>query len=451
MKLEVRRAKALKGEFRLPPDRIQAQSAALLAMLAPGKTLLRDWQSTPEWEHVRGWLSQIGAMASVDDEGLVVGPPSDLRQRSELVLDPFLPTQFAAGFVALAAGFSRREQPFSVVCPSLLADSVTPWREALREAGWVSPALEEEGVVRWTFHGRTPPLRAMVCRDAKTRFAWTLAGLASGDGLEFQEPPGCPDPLEDSLPLFGLSVESPKEELSVEEEEMRRRVQRMRGTVARKLEERRVPAVQGLPQADVRLRGDLDLAGWCAVTACLRRGTDALLCDVTLPASRAGLFTNLRRMGADIEIVRKSEARGVPSGDIRLRHGRMVGRKFDAQDVSGLASFASLLAVASVAAEAETVLSGLAELRRDHHDQLDPLANALRAFNVAVGLFPDGIVLRGEEQPGAEAVDAKGSPEVALALHALASSSPGKTDLSGAGALPVAWPHLLRVLSSDEA
>ncbi|MEN9308226.1 MAG: hypothetical protein RL173_2158 [Fibrobacterota bacterium] len=450
MKLEVRKAKALKGEIRLPPDRIQAQCAALLAMLAPGRTLLRDWQSTPEWEHVRGWLTGIGAVVALDGEGLVIGPPQDLRDRTEIVLDPFLPTQFAAGFVALAAGLSSAEKPVVVSCPTVLSETVLPWRDALREAGWVSPSSESDGMVNWTFKGRTPPLRAMVCRDGRTRFAWTLAALASGEGLEFQEPPGCPDPLEDSLPLFGLSVESPKQELSVEEEEMRRRMQRMRGAAPRKLEDRRVPAVQSLSPADVRLRGDLDLAGWCAVTACLRRGTDALLCDVTLPSSRCGLFGNLRRMGADIEIVRKSEARGVPSGDIRIRHGRMVGRKFDAQDVPGLASFAALLAAASVAAEAETVLSGLADLRRDHHDQLEPLADGLREFGVAVGLFPDGLVLRGEEQPGTESVDAKGFPDVALAFHALASSTAGTTELSGADALPVAWPHLLRVLSGDQ-
>ncbi len=451
MKLEVRRGKPLKGEIRLPPDRIQAQSAAVLSMLAPGRTLLRDWQSTPEWEHVRQWLSGIGAVVALDGEGLVVGPPTDLRERSLIELDPFLPPLFAAGFAALAAGLSAPDKNVVVSCPQMLSEEISPWREALREAGWTSTASEDGGMVRWTFKGRTPPLRAMVCRDGRTRFAWTIAALASGTGLDFQEPPGCPDPLEDSLPLFGLTVESPKQELSLEEEEMRRRMQRMRATPQRKLEDRKVPAVQGLSPADVRLRGDLDLAGWCAATACLRRGTDAVLCDVTLPASRSGLFACLRRMGADIEIVRKSEARGVPSGDIRIRHGRMVGRKFDAQDVPGLASFAPLLAVASVAAEAETVLSGLGELRRENHDQLEPLAEGLRAFGVAVGLFPDGVVLRGEEQPGTEAVDAKGSAEVALALHALASCTAGRTELSDAGALPVAWPHLLRVLAGDEA
>ena len=450
MKLEVRRGKPLKGEIRLPPDRIQAQSAAVLAMLAPGRTLLRDWQSTPEWEHVRKWLGELGAVVAIDGEGLVVGPPADLRDRSEIALDPFLPVHFAAGFLSLAAGLSSAERQVSVSCPSALAETISPWRESLREAGWVSPAVEDAGMVRWTFRGRTPPLRAMVCRDGRSRFSWTVAALASGQGLEFQEPPGCPDPLEDSLPLFGLVVESPKQELSLEEEEMRRRVQRMRGAVQRKLEDRRIPAVQGLPPADIRLRGDLDLAGWCAATACLRRGTDAVLADVTLPASRSGLFGCLRRMGADIEIVRRSEARGVPSGDVRIRHGRMVGRKFDASDVPGMAGFAPLLAVASVAAEAETVLSGLGDLRRDGHDLLEPLAEGLRAFGVAVGLFPDGIVLRGEEQPGAEAVDAKDAHEVALALHALACSTAGRTEISGADALPVAWPHLLRVLSGDE-
>lgn len=450
MKLEVRKAKGLKGEIRLPPDRIQAQCAALLAMLAPGRTLLRDWQSTPEWENLRGWLAGIGAVVALDGEGLVVGPPVDLRERSSFVLDGFLPPHFAAGFLALAAGLSGPERPIVVSCPSSLSEAIGPWRDALREGGWASPASELDGMTIWTFRGRTPPLRAMVCRDGRTRFAWTLAALACGEGLDFQEAPGCPDPLEDSLPLFGLSVESPKQELSLEDEEMRRRMQRMRGPVARKLEDRKVPAVQTLPPADIRLRGDLDLAGWCAVTACLRRGTDALICDVTLPGSRAGLFGHLRRMGADIEIVRKSEARGAPSGDIRVRNGRMVGRKFDTSDVPGLASFAPLLAIASVAAEAETVLSGLADLRRDRCDHLEALADGLRLFGVAVGLFPDGIVLRGEEQPGAESIDARGIPEVALAFHALASSSAGKTELLGAGALSVAWPHLLRVLSGDE-
>ena len=60
MKLEVRRGKALKGEFRLPPDRVQTQAAVLLSLLAPGKTVLRGWQSTPEWEHARQWLADEG-------------------------------------------------------------------------------------------------------------------------------------------------------------------------------------------------------------------------------------------------------------------------------------------------------------------------------------------------------------------------------------------------------
>ncbi len=450
MKLEVRRAKALKGEFRLPPDRTQAQLSSLLALLAPGRTLLRGWQSTPEWEHVREWLVGIGAVANLDAEGLVVGPGPDLRERAEFVIDPFLPAGMASGVLCLAAGFSAPDRPVSVVHSPQSAPLVATWKDLLREAGWVAQGREVDGMHQWVFRGRTPPLRELVCRGSRARLAWTLAGLASREGLEFQEPAQAPDPLEDSLPSFGLQVETVRAESSPEEDEMRRRMQRMRGPV-RKLETRKVPAVLSLPTADVRLRGDLDLAGWCAVTGCLRRGTDAMLVDVTLPNARAGLFGCLRRMGADIEIVRKSESRGMPSGDIRVRHGRMVGRKFDAQDVPGLGHFAAFLAVAAVSAEAETVLSGLSDLRVEHDDRLLALADGLRAFGVGVGLFPDGLVLRGEEQPGAEEADAKGCADVALALHALAGSCAGRTELDGAGTIPVAWPHLLRVLAPEDS
>lgn len=449
MKLEVRRSKPLKGEFRLPPDRVQAQCALLLALLAPGRTVLRGWQSTPEWEHSREWLSGIGVSTEPDADGLVVAPPSDLRARTEFVVDRFLPAVLASGIVALAAGFSHPERPVRVSVPAGGAKALTAVREALREAGWISPSHESDGVLHWTFHGRTPPLREPVARHPSRRFAWTLAALAAGEGLRFLETPDLPDPLANVLGQFGLEVAEIREEVSPEEEEMRRRMQRLRGAAPKPPTVREIPAVQGLPTADVRLHGDVDLAGWCAVVACLRRGTDALLPDVALPPGRSGLFMALRRMGGDIEVVRRSEARGAASGDLRVRHGRLVGRKFDGDDLPGLAGWAGLLAAAAVGAEAETVLSGLSELREEGQDDLALLAEGLRAFGVAVGLYPDGLVLRGEEQPGSELVQAGGRELPALALHALASSTAGKTEIVDADPLAVVWPHLLRVLAAD--
>lgn len=449
MKLEVRRGKALKGEYRLPPDRAQAQGAILLALLSPGRTVLRGWQSTPEWEHAREWLSRLDVATEPDAEGLVVAPPSDLRGRTEFVIDQFLPSLLSSGALALAAGFSAPDRPVDVVVPPALAGELSSTREALREAGWIAPASGDDAVVRWTFRGRTPPLRDPVARHPSRRFAWTLAALASGQALRFQEMPDLPDTLGNVLPQFGLEIAEIREEVSPEEEEMRKRMQRMRGATPKSPVLREVPAVAVLPNADVRLHGDVDLAGWCAVVGCLRRGTDVLLPDVALPAGRSGLFQALRRMGGDIEIVRRSESRGASSGDIRIRHGRLVGRKFDADDLPGMSGWAGLLAVAAVAAEAETVLSSLSELRLEGRDDLALLAEGLRAFGVAVGLYADGLVLRGEDQPGAETVDAGGREMPALALHALASSTAGKTEIVDADPLVVAWPHLLRVLASD--
>jgi len=449
MKLEVRRGKALKGEFRLPPDRVQTQAAVLLSLLAPGKTVLRGWQSTPEWEHARQWLAGIGVSTEPDADGLVVSHTPDLRDQTEFVFDQFLPSVLASGFLCLVAGFSSTERSVEAVVPLVAARSLAPVREALREAGWISPAIERDGMVRWTFHGRTPPLRDPVARHSSRRFAWTLASLAAREGFRFQEIPDLPDTLGNVLPQFGLELIEIREEISPEEAEMRKRMQRMRGASPKLPLVLEVPAIQDLPSADIRLHGDVDLAGWCAVTACLRRGTDALLPDVALPPGRSGLFQALRRMGGDIEIVKRSESRGASHGDIRIKHGRLVGRKFDAEDQPGMSGWAGLLAAAAVGAEAETVLSGLSDLRQEGQDDLLILAEGLRSFNVAVGLYPDGLVLRGEEQPGSETVQAGGRELPALALHALASSTAGKTEIVDADPLAVVWPHLLRVLAPD--
>jgi len=66
-------------------------------------------------------------------------------------------------------------------------------------------------------------------------------------------------------------------------------------------------------------------------------------------------------------------------------------------------------------------------------------------LGLAVGVFPEGLVLRGEDSLMAERLDAQEHEGLALALHALAQALPGSTLLENADCLDRFCPNLFEL------
>jgi len=435
----LKQGKALKGELRLPSDRLQGQYACALALLAQGVSHLRGWDPSPEWDVILAFLERNGAAADAGKRELSIAALPGLRERTDWSLDPELPVPFAGAFLAMLSGLSTAARPVRVVLPPALRDRLAPTLDALRQGGYEAQD-ESDSESRITFHGHRPLRKAPSALGIR-RTVWTFAALASGESFEFEELGPAQDPLENVLPFFDLQILTARTQEEVEADpEMARRLKKLQKRPSGRT--LRVPATTHIPAVEAFLNGDVSLAAWAAVGACLRRGSDLTLRDVALPACRASVFTCLRKMGADLEFVKKSEAHGVSSGDLRVKASQLLGRKFDASDMAGLAEAAPFLAVAATHADKETVLGGLATLREGPVDLVDALASNLRALGLAVGVFPEGLVLRGEDSLMAERLDAQEHEGLALALHALASALPGSTLLENADCLDRFCPNL---------
>jgi 5-enolpyruvylshikimate-3-phosphate synthase len=437
--LELKPAKPLKGELRFPGDRLQGQFLCALALVTQGVSRLGNWTRTQEWEPILAFLEKNGAAVTAGSNELAIAALPGLRERTDWTLDAELPQPFALAFLSLLAGLSTASRPVRVTIPPALRMRLSPVLDALKQGGFDHrDESESESVL--AFVGQRP-LRKKPSAVGLRRTVWTLAVTVSSLPLEFEEIGASHDLLENVLPLFGLGVTSLSEADAPDlDPEMAKRLQkRQKSQKSRNF--RILPAGQ-IPSVDVNLQGDAQLASWAALCACLRRGSEVILKDVTHPSCRGAVFAGLRKMGADLEFVKKSEARGVPSVDIRVKTSQLLGRKFDATDLAGLSEAAPFLAMAATSAERETVLGGLGSLREGPVDVLDALAGNLRALGLPVGVFPEGLVLRGEDDLVAERLDAHEHEALALALHALASSTPGKSILENATCLERHWPGL---------
>lgn len=236
--------------------------------------------------------------------------------------------------------------------------------------------------------------------SAQVKSCVLLAGLYARGQTEVSEPETSRDHTERMLRAFGVEVCSGAGHAAV------------RGG-------------QTLHATDLVVPADISSAAFFLVGAAISPGSDLLLEDVGLNPTRTGVITILRRMGAQIEILRPRELGGEPVADLHVRaaplHGIEIGAKLVA---SAIDEFPALF-IAAACARGETVLSGAAELRVKESDRIQTMCDGLRSLGISAIARPDGARILGGRLRGG-VVDSHGDHRVAMsfAMAALRAEQP---------------------------
>jgi 5-enolpyruvylshikimate-3-phosphate synthase len=175
------------------------------------------------------------------------------------------------------------------------------------------------------------------------------------------------------------------------------------------------------------------------------------LMNVELNTSRAGALTCLKRMGANIETVTRREKFGDVFGDVEIYSmeagKRLQGRRFSEDVIStGFEEYA-FLAVAACFAEGETILRLPKESREAMRPVNEFLAENLRKTGVEVGVYDDGLVIRGMETiVNGNGFDGGQWPQMGLALGVLSLALQNDEPVQGAENVEKVFPGVLEKL-----
>ncbi len=130
-------------------------------------------------------------------------------------------------------------------------------------------------------------------------------------------------------------------------------------------------------------------------------GSEVLVPGIGLNPTRAGLFTTLREMGADLVYENLREEGGEPVADLRARFSPdMRGIEVPPERAASMIDEYPILSVVAAFAEGETVMRGVAELRVKESDRIAAMAAGLRACGVAVEEGPDWWTVTGRGAGG---------------------------------------------------
>ncbi|MDX8350934.1 3-phosphoshikimate 1-carboxyvinyltransferase [Cognatiyoonia sp. IB215182] len=233
--------------------------------------------------------------------------------------------------------------------------------------------------------------------------------------------------------LAGLNA--PGQTVVIEKEATRDHTERMLQGFGAELtveetEEGRVITLTGQPELtpqDIVVPRDPSSAAFPVCAAIITPGSDVLVPNIGLNPTRAGLFTTLQEMGADLIYENMREEGGEPVADLRARFSSdLKGIAVPPERAASMIDEYPVLSVVAAFAEGVTDMQGVKELRVKESDRIDAMAKGLRAAGVTVDEGPDWWKVAGlghGNVPGGATVASELDHRIAMAFMVLGMAS----------------------------
>ncbi len=271
------------------------------------------------------------------------------------------------------------------------------------------------------------------------RLPLTIVGAANPVPVTYKTPVPSAQ-VKSAVLLAGLNA--PGKTVVIEKEATRDHTERMLVGFGAELTveetaEGRVITLTGQPELKAQtivVPRDPSSAAFPVCAAIITEGSDVLVPNIGLNDTRAGLFTTLREMGADLTYENMREEGGEPVADLRAKYSpNLKGIEVPPARAASMIDEYPVLSVVAAFAEGETVMKGVKELRVKESDRIDAMAKGLRAAGVEVDEGDDWWIVNGRgfgNVPGGATVESRLDHRIAMSfmVMGMATNNPMKVD-----------------------
>ncbi len=271
------------------------------------------------------------------------------------------------------------------------------------------------------------------------RLPMTLVGAADPVPVRYEVPVPSAQ-VKSAVLLAGLNA--PGQTVVVEKEATRDHTERMlqgfgATLTVEETDEGRVITLDGQPELTpqtIVVPRDPSSAAFPVCAAIIVPGSDVLVPNIGLNPTRAGLFTTLQEMGADLTYENMREEGGEPVADLRAKFSPdLKGIAVPPARAASMIDEYPVLSVVASFATGVTDMQGVKELRVKESDRIDAMAKGLRAAGVTVDEGPDWWKITGlghANVPGGATVASQLDHRIAMAfmVMGMATQKPMSVD-----------------------
>jgi len=290
---------------------------------------------------------------------------------------------------------------------------------------------------------------------SKGRLPMTIVGARSPIPIQYTVPMPSAQ-VKSALLLAGLNV--PGDTIITETEKTRDHTERMLSSFGAEIKvedysSRRLITLSGyseLKGQNVRVPSDPSSAAFPICAAITIEGSDIIVPNITLNETRAGLFTTLIEMGANLSFENEREESGEPVVDIRACFSPdLEGVEVPPERAASMIDEYPILSVVAANASGETIMRGVKELRVKESDRIDAMAKGLRSNGVSVDEGEDWWIVKGN---GAGSVDGGSTCQtfldhrIAMSFLILGLSSQSYIEIDDYSTINTSFPNFIQLM-----
>ena len=281
------------------------------------------------------------------------------------------------------------------------------------------------------------------------RLPMTICGARNPVPVEYRVPVPSAQ-VKSAVLLAGLNA--PGQTVVIEQEATRDHTERMlagfgASIVTEVTAEGRVITLTGQPELrpqTIAVPRDPSSAAFPVCAALITEGSDVLVPNIGLNPTRAGLYTTLQEMGAELAFENPREEGGEPVADLRARFSPdMTGIEVPPARAASMIDEYPVLSVVAAFAEGKTHMPGVRELRVKECDRIDAMAQGLRANGVTVAEGEDWWTVHGmgaRGVPGGGLAEARLDHRIAMSFLVLGMGAQKAVSVDDAGPIATSFP-----------
>ena len=264
--------------------------------------------------------------------------------------------------------------------------------------------------------------------------------------------------VKSAVMLAGLNA--PGETVIIEKEATRDHTERMLVGFGAEVNvetsaEGRVITLQGYPELKpqtISVPRDPSSAAFPVCAALITEGSDILVPNIGLNPTRAGLYTTLREMGADLVFENERIEGGEPVADLRAKFSpNMKGIEVPPERAASMIDEYPILSVVASFAEGETIMRGVKELRVKESDRIDAMAKGLRTNGMDIDEGEDWWIIHGKGMgnvPGGGLAETFLDHRIAMSFLILGMGSEKPVHIDDGGPIVTSFPNFEPLMSA---
>jgi 3-phosphoshikimate 1-carboxyvinyltransferase len=397
MKLLVRPQKTpLRGIISVPGDKSISHRAVMLAALAEGTSIIRDWLPAGDTIATLEAFRTLGVTILVDEKS----PQAwdlQIEGRGLHGLQPAagaLDCRNAGTCMRLLAGILAG-QSFA----SVLDGSPQLRKRPMRR---IIDPLSQMGATIRASEGKAPltiepaPLHGidfeMSVASAQVKSALLLAGLFANGPTRIYQPGPARDHTERMLQAMGVDITTLGNWVTIQ------------------------PPAAPLRPLDLTVPGDISSTAFPLVAAAIVPHSEITITNVGYNQTRTGLLDALRGMGAEVIVADERVTGGETAVSLTIRFSELHATAVSGDTVvRGIDEF-PIWAVAATQAAGNSRVTDAAELRVKEVDRIGVLVGELRKLGANLTEHPDGFTVHGPSRLCSAEVDSHDDHRLAMSL-----------------------------------